>query len=64
MTDKQYVIRAAQIKGLDLLKPTKSVPEIYAVDYNNKDRSGCYKNVIDAKTWTEARQQIDKYYAI
>jgi len=62
MTDKQYVIRAAQIKGLSLLKPTKGDKGIVAHDFNKKDARGIYPCVIDALTWAEARAQINKFY--
>lgn len=57
MTDKQYTLRAAQLKGLDLIKPTKGNPGILAIDFKNKG-----KCVIDAQTWAQARTQINNYY--
>jgi hypothetical protein len=61
MTNAQYVVRAAQIKGLSLIKPTKGNPGILAIDYNNKS-GGVHTLVIDAQNWAQAKQQIDNYY--
>lgn len=58
MNDRDYVIRACQIKGLDLMKPKRGNPGILA--YNqDKPVSRC---VIDAQKWAEAREQINAYY--
>lgn len=62
MTNAQYVIRAAQIKGLSLIKPIKGNPGVLAYDFNKKDARGVFPCVIDAQTWAEARQQIDTFY--
>ena len=64
MTDRQYVIRAAQIKGLSLIKPTKGNPSIIAHDYNKKDARGLFPSVIDATNWAEARSQINAFYKV
>jgi hypothetical protein len=61
MTNAQYVARAAQLKGLSLIKPTKGNPGILAIDYNSK-RNGVHPCVIDAQTWAQARAQITDYY--
>lgn len=58
MTDKQYTIRAAQLKGLSIIKPTKGNPGILALNFNIKP-APC---VIDAQTWAEARTQINNYF--
>lgn len=57
MTDKQYVIRAAKMMGIDLSIPTRGNPGILATHWVN----GFGKNVIDAATWAEAKEQINKY---
>ena len=62
MTDKQYVVRAAQLKGLSLLRPTKGSPGILATDYNNKDARGLFPCVIDASNWEQARAQFNAFY--
>ena len=62
MTDREYALRAAQIKGLTVSKPTKRSPEIIAYDFNNKNERGIYPCVIYAKTWAEARAQINAFY--
>ena len=51
--------RAAQVLGLDLIKPAKGAPEILGFHYSN----GFGKCVIDAPTWAEARTQITKFSA-
>jgi hypothetical protein len=63
MTAKQYVIRATQIKGLDLIKPTKGNPGILAIDYTRKV-GGVHPCVIDARTWAEAQTQLNNYYMV
>jgi len=62
MTDKEYVIRAAHMKKLSLIKPEKGQRIILAHDFNKKDAHGVYPCVIDATTWAEARAQINKFY--
>lgn len=62
MTAQQYVIRAAQMKGLSLIKPTRGNPGILAYDYNKKNAAGVFPCVIDAKTWAEAQTQINNYF--
>lgn len=62
MTNAQYVARAAQIKGLSLIKPTKGNPGILAYDFSKKDARGIFPCVIDANTWEQARSQITNYY--
>lgn len=61
MTNQQYVVRAAQLKGLSLIKPTKGNPGILAYNFNTKT-NGIHPCVIDAQTWAEARTQITNYY--
>lgn len=61
MTDKDYVIRACELKAIDLIKPTKRAPGILATDWNRKV-SGAHPCVIDAPTWSDARAQIDAYF--
>lgn len=61
MTDKDYVIRACELKAIDLIKPTKKSPRIVAINWNWKV-SGVHPCVIDADTWSEARAQIDAYF--
>ena len=58
MTDRQYVTRACQIKGIDLIAPTRKSPGILGTHWVN----GFGRNVIDAQTWSEARKQIDLYF--
>lgn len=62
MNARQYVIRAAQLKGLSLIKPTKGNPGILALNFNQKNEQGVYPCVIDAQTWAEAQKQINNYY--
>lgn len=62
MTNAQYVTRAAQLKGLSLIKPTKGNPGILAYNFNSKGPNGVFPCVIDAQTWAEARTQITNYY--
>ena len=57
MTNQQYVIRAAQTLGLDLLRPTRGAPEVLAYDWS----TGKGKCVVEAKNWAEAREQINAY---
>ena len=62
MTDKQYVVRAAQLKGLSLIKPTKGNSGILATDYNKKYGRGLFPCVIDAANWEQARSQFNAFY--
>ncbi len=62
MTNQQYVVRSAQLKGLSLIKPTKGNPGILAYNFKTKDANGVFPCVIDAQTWAEARTQITKAY--
>lgn len=62
MTNAQYVIRTAQIKGLSLIRPTKGNPGILAYDFSKKDARGVFPCVIDAANWSQAREQINNYY--
>jgi hypothetical protein len=62
MTNAQYVTRAAQLKGLSLIKPTKGNPGILAYDFTKKDARGVFPCVIDAQTWEQARSQVTNYY--
>ena len=62
MTDAKYVVRTAQLKGLSLIKPTKSNPGILAYDFTKKNDRGVFPCVIDANNWQQARSQINHYY--
>ena len=62
MTNAQYVARAAQLKGLSLIKPTKGNPGILAYDFNKRDSRGLFPCVVDASSWGQARSQITNYY--
>ncbi len=62
VTDKDYVVRVADMKRLDLMKPTRACPGVLVYDMRNKDARGVYPCVIDAKTWTEAKEQLIAYY--
>lgn len=62
MTDRQYVIRAAQIKGLSIILPTKASPGILAIDWSTKNARGVYPCIVDALTWAQARTQINAAY--
>ena len=62
MTDREYVIRACQMKRLDLLKPTKGNPGVVAYDMRNKNAHGVYPCIIEANNWQEARKQIDAHF--
>lgn len=55
MTDKQYVIRACQLRGVDLFQPTRKAPGILGMKDN--------QYVIDCAKWSEAREQINKFFA-
>ena len=59
MTARQYVLRAAQIKGLDLIKPTRGNPGILGYTVNGDKLGAC---VIDAQTWAQAREQINNFF--
>ena len=61
MNDRQYVIRAAQMQGLSLMKPKKGVPGILAYDYNNKDARGLFPCVINATSWALAESAFGFY---
>jgi hypothetical protein len=52
---KATVLREAELRGLDVLKPTREAPEIMVMDA----RGRC---VADARTWPEAYQQIVAAY--
>lgn len=54
MTDRQIVIRTAQIKGFDLIKPSKADKTILVMDWS----TGRGKVAAEAKTWADARQQL------
>jgi hypothetical protein len=58
MTDRQYVIRAAQLKGVSIIPATRQAPDILGM----VDVGSTYKIVVDAKNWAEAREQINKFY--
>ena len=58
LTDREYVLRAADLKGLIIWKPTRANPGITGYLQQN----GFYKQVLDAKNWAEARTQINNYY--
>lgn len=58
MNDRQYVIRACEVKGFDLLKPTKAAPGIVVYDY----KSGFGRCIVEADTWAQARTQLDQAY--
>ena len=62
MKDKDYVIRVAQMKRLDLIKPTRSCLGVLVYDMRNKDSRGVHPCIVDAKTWAEAKEQIVAYY--
>lgn len=57
MTDKQYVIRAAEMMKISLIVPKRGNPGI--LGYVNVN--GFNKCVIDAMKWAEAKEQINKY---
>lgn len=56
-TDRQYVERAAQMMGVNLMPPTKKAPGILGMHWV-KGFGYC---VVDAETWADARKQIDTY---
>jgi methionine salvage enolase-phosphatase E1 len=58
-TARSYVIRAAQIKGIALIKPTRGNPGILGTVW----KDGFGSHVIDAATWAEARTQINAWAA-
>ena len=62
MTNSQYVNQVVKMKNLSISKPTKANPEILIHDWNAKDANGLYKCIVDAKTWLEARVQLNKFY--
>ena len=53
-TSREFVIRSCQLKGLDLVKPTKASPEILVMAWSG----GFGRVVVDAKTWAEASSQL------
>lgn len=55
MTDRQYTIRAAQIKGIALVMPTKGCKVILGMKYEN---DFC-KVVVESTDWATARKQIN-----
>ena len=57
MTDRQYVVRAAQLRGYALSAPTRRAPGILVMDWS----SGRGVVVVDAATWSDARVQINAY---
>ena len=57
MTDKQYVVRAAQLRGYALSAPTRKAPDILVMDWS----SGKGVVVVDATNWNDARVQINAY---
>ena len=57
MTDKQYVVRAAQLRGYALSAPTRKAPGILVIDWS----SGKGVVAVDATTWSDARAQINTY---
>lgn len=63
ITDRQYVIRACQIKGVDLLSPKKNSPEIIGTFWADKDGREFGYTVIDALTWLDAKRQINEFFA-
>jgi hypothetical protein len=56
MTDKQIVVRTAQAKGFDLIKPTKADKTILVMAPIN----GFYKCLVEAANWAEARAKLAK----
>jgi hypothetical protein len=54
MNDRQYVIRAAQLKGLAICKQTKQDKGILVHDWS----SGFGRCIVDAVTWADARKQL------
>jgi hypothetical protein len=57
MTDKQYVMLAAEIMKITLIVPTRGNPGI--IGYVNI--KGFNKCVVDATNWAEAKAQINNY---
>lgn len=57
MTDRQFVIRACQLKGIALIPPSKGSPGILGTIWSN----GVGRHVIDATTWAEARKQLKQW---
>jgi hypothetical protein len=54
---KAAVLREAELRGLDVYKPTREAPEILIYTADGR----C---VADAKTWPEAYQQVVAAYRI
>lgn len=63
MTDREYTIGAAKMKGLSLVLPKRGAPEILAYDFKKKNAQGVFPCVIDALTWADARKQLNNFYA-
>jgi hypothetical protein len=59
MNDRDYVIRACQMKKLDLIKPKRGLPGVIVYDFNVKPVAPC---VVDAANWKVAREQINAYF--
>lgn len=62
MTDLQYVTRCCEIKNLSLTKPKKGSPDILVHNWNNKNLNGIFPCIVDAKTWADAKAQINAFY--
>lgn len=57
VTEKEYVVRAAKMMSLVLIRPTHACPGILAHDW----AGGFGRCVVDATTWGAARQQINAF---
>lgn len=57
MTDRQYLIYACQVLGLDLIKPTKGSKDILIY----KEIGGKYECIVESMTWADARVKLSKF---
>ena len=59
MTDKQYVNRAAAMRKLEVVGPSKADRTILVFDWS----SGFGKVVVEASTWATTRTALNAYLA-
>lgn len=55
LTDRLYTIRATQLKGLDLIRPTRADKTIMIYDWS----SGVGRCVVEAGSWADARTKLN-----
>jgi hypothetical protein len=55
LTDRLYTIRAAALKGLDLIRPTRADKTILIYDWS----SGKGRCLVEASNWADARTKLN-----